>query len=63
MAPRSENWTKNCCFIWNPGEMSEEAVYEMMARARIDAIAGKIPDAGMREKIRAYLGDVQDEEK
>ena len=43
--------------------MSEEAVYEMMARARIDAIAGKIPDAGMREKIRAYLGDVQDEEK
>ena len=43
--------------------MSEEAVYEMMARARIDAIAGKIPDTGMREKIRAYLGDVQDEEK
>lgn len=43
--------------------MSEEAVYEMMARARIDAIAGKIPDAGMREKIRAYLGDVPEEEK
>ena len=43
--------------------MSEEAVYEMMARARIDAIAGKITDTGMREKIRAYLGDVQDEEK
>lgn len=43
--------------------MSEEAVYEMMARARIDAIAGKIPDAGMREKIRAYLGDVPEEEE
>lgn len=43
--------------------MSEEAVYEMMARARIDAIAGKIPDAGVREKVRAYLGDTQDEEK
>lgn len=43
--------------------MSEEAVYEMMARARIDAIAGKIPDTGMREKIRAYLGDVPEEEK
>ena len=43
--------------------MSEEAVYEMMARARIDAIAGKIPDAGMREKIRAYLEDVPEEEE
>ena len=43
--------------------MSEEAVYEMMARARIDTIAGKIPDAGMREKIRAYLGDVPEEEE
>lgn len=35
--------------------MSEEAVYEMMARARIDAIAGKIPDEEMREKVRTYL--------
>lgn len=35
--------------------MSEEAVYEMMARARIDAIAGKIPDEAMREKVRTYL--------
>ena len=43
--------------------MSEEAVYEMMARARIDAIAGKIPDAGTREKVRTYLGDVPEEEK
>lgn len=35
--------------------MPEEAVYEMMAQARIDAIAGKIPDAGVQEKVRAYL--------
>lgn len=43
--------------------MSEEAVYEMMARARIDAIAAKIPDEGMREKVRTYLEEQKNAER
>ena len=41
--------------------LSEEYVYEMLAKARIDAVCGKIPDTQIREEIQHYLGGDTDE--
>lgn len=35
--------------------LSESYIYEMLAKARIDAICSKIPDMQIREEIRHYL--------
>lgn len=35
--------------------LSEKYIYEMLAKARIDAVCGKIPDMQIREEIRHYL--------
>lgn len=37
--------------------LSEEALYEMMAQARIDAVAAKIPDSSVREEVAKFLGE------
>ena len=37
--------------------MNTEEIYEMMARARIDAVAAKIPDEQTRETIRQFMED------
>ena len=37
--------------------MTEEAVYEMMARARIDAVAASIDDEETREQVGKYLDE------
>ncbi len=37
--------------------MNDEEIYEMMAQARIDAVASKIPDEATREEIAKYLGE------
>ena len=41
--------------------MDESEIYEMMARARIDAVTAKIADAQTREEIAQYLGDAIEE--
>ena len=40
--------------------MDTAEIYEMMARARIDAVADKIADGQMREHIRRFLGEETD---
>lgn len=46
---------KDVLFYLESRGMSREAVYEMMARARIDAIAAEIPDDETRELVGKYL--------
>ena len=43
--------------------LSEEYIYEMLAKARIDAVCSKIPDMQVREEIRHYLegGDTDEQ--
>ncbi len=43
--------------------LSEEYIYEMLAKARIDAICSKIPDAQIREEISRYLGGEKTDEQ
>lgn len=42
--------------------MDTEEIYEMMARARIDAVADKIAGGQTREHIRKFLGEETDKE-
>jgi Fe-S cluster assembly scaffold protein SufB len=37
--------------------LTEEEIYEMMAQARIDAVAAKIPDDEAKAEIREFLGE------
>ena len=48
---------KDVLFYLESRGMSQEAVYEMMARARIDAIAAEIPDDETRELVGKYLDE------
>ena len=41
--------------------ISEEAVYAMMAQARIDSICHKIPDEEMKKKVQEYLEGEREE--
>lgn len=48
---------KDVLFYLESRGMSQEAVYEMMARARIDAIAAEIPDDETRDLVGKYLDE------
>lgn len=46
---------ENLLFYMESRGMEQEEIYELMAKARIQAVCSRIPDAATREEVGAYL--------